>query len=153
MRLSELLTALPDYLLLREAGNPDVTGITDDSRQVQPGYVFVAVLGGAFDGHDYIFQAVTAGAVAVIAERPVTVKVGDVPYVVVPDSREALGWMHALWSGYPADELTLIGVTGTDGKTTTTNLVHAILTAAGLDAGMISTVNARIGPDSYDRAR
>ena len=151
MRFSELLKALPDYLLLHRAGDPEIGGLTDDSRAVQPGDAFIAVTGGTFDGHAYVERAIAAGAGAVFAERTVPdVDLGDVPYVVVPDSREALGWLHALWQGFPADGLTLIGVTGTDGKTTTTNLIHAMLEAAGLSAGMISTVNARIGGESLD---
>lgn len=150
MELRELLVALPDYLLLRDAGNPDITSVTDDSRDVRPGALFVAVTGGTFDGHHYVLQAVAAGAGAIVAERSVAGDGDEIPYIVVPDSREALGWLHAGWSGYPSDDLTLVGVTGTDGKTTTTNLIHAILGAASIDAGMISTVNAQIGANSFD---
>lgn len=129
-----------------------VSGITDDSRQVEPGYVFVAVPGINVDGHRFIDAAVRAGAVAVIGERGrCEIELPDsVPYLQVPDSRESLGWLHAEWYHHPSDNLVLVGVTGTDGKTTTTNLVHGMLSAGGLKTGMVSTVNARIGTQDYD---
>ena len=114
--------------------------------------LFVAVPGFTVDGHHYIASAINAGAIAIVGEYPIA----DLPikdpciYIRVPNSREALGMLHAAWFGFPSDKLTLIGVTGTDGKTTTTNLIYTILTAAGINAGMVSTVNARIGTASYD---
>lgn len=151
MQLSTLLTAVPG-VLERPTADPPLTAITDDSRQVQPGTLFVAVPGLAVDGHRFIPPAVAAGASAVVGERPFT-ETGlpaGFPYVRVTDAREALGWLHAAWHAFPSRQLRLIGVTGTDGKTTTTNLIYAILKAAGLHAGMISTVNAQIGDRSYD---
>ncbi len=132
--------------------NPMLLGVTDDSRQVQPGFVFVAVLGVYVDGHRFIPAALAAGAAAVVGERPVALLnlPPDVAYVQVENSRVALGWLHALWHNFPSRALTLVGVTGTDGKTTTVNLLHAMLQAAGVKAGMVSTVNARIGNQSLD---
>ncbi|MER3513701.1 MAG: UDP-N-acetylmuramoyl-L-alanyl-D-glutamate--2,6-diaminopimelate ligase, partial [Chloroflexota bacterium] len=95
----------------------------------------------------YIPQAIAAGAAAVIGEQEIQ---GLDTYIRVRDSREALAWLSAAWHGYPARRLVVIGVTGTDGKTTTTNLIRSILQAAGIPAGMISTVNAIIGPRIYD---
>jgi UDP-N-acetylmuramoyl-L-alanyl-D-glutamate--2,6-diaminopimelate ligase len=117
--------------------------VTGDSRQVTPGAVFVAIPGGTFDGHHFIPQAVERGALAVVGERqeiPVSL-----PYLVVPDARLALAYLSAYQHRFPARRMTMIGVTGTDGKTTTTNLIHHILRAAGIRAGMISTVNAVLG--------
>lgn len=151
MQLSALLIAVPG-VQEGPATDPELTAITDDSRQVRPGALFVAVPGLAVDGQRFIPQAVAAGAVAVLGERPLT-ETGlpaGFPYVRVTDAREALGWLHAAWHDFPARHLALIGVTGTDGKTTTTNLIYAILKAAGYHAGMISTVNAQIGDRSYD---
>jgi UDP-N-acetylmuramyl tripeptide synthase len=151
VRLSDLLAALALYegRGLDLAG--DITGVTDDSRCVQPGYLFVAVRGATVDGHRFIPQALAAGAGAIVGEAEFGAHaVGDAPYIKVPEAREALGWLQAAWHGYPSDGLVLTGVTGTDGKTTTTNLVYAILSGHGYDTGMVSTVNARIGAESYD---
>ncbi len=149
--LSELLAALPRCVELpRHAVT--VTGISDDSRQVRAGMLFVAVPGVAVDGQRFIPQALEAGAGVIVGERsaeelPLP---PDFPYVQVPDAREALGWLHAVWHGFPSRKMTLVGVTGTDGKTTTTNLLYAMLEVAGYDVGMISTVNARIGERTCD---
>jgi len=156
MRLSDLLQALPQY---RVIGSPDVEvdGIAFDSRQVCPGTLFVAYRGVNVDGHGFVVAALKNGAVAIIGERDVS-EVRDlllpgeltVPYVTVPDGREALAWLSAAWQGFPARQLTMVGVTGTDGKTTTVNLIYHILEAAGRRVGMISTVNAVIGQDHLD---
>jgi UDP-N-acetylmuramoyl-L-alanyl-D-glutamate--2,6-diaminopimelate ligase len=120
-----------------------VASISCDSRQVTDGGLFVAYRGVAVDGHDFVPQAVAHGAVAVVAERDL--RGLEIPLVVVPDGREALAYLSAAWYGYPARRLTVVGVTGTDGKTTTCNLLHSILTTGGRRAGLITTVNAVIG--------
>ncbi|MBN1978433.1 MAG: UDP-N-acetylmuramoyl-L-alanyl-D-glutamate--2,6-diaminopimelate ligase [Anaerolineae bacterium] len=153
MRLSHLIQVGPT--LLGQVGRDvDVFGIAANSQQVEPGDLFVAVPGVHVDGHRFIADAVNNGAVAVVGELPPQT-LGDVPwgaftYVRVADARKALGWMCAAWQDFPSRKMTLVGVTGTDGKTTTVNLVYAILRAAGFDAGMISTVNARIGAQEID---
>jgi UDP-N-acetylmuramoyl-L-alanyl-D-glutamate--2,6-diaminopimelate ligase len=137
-----------------EVRNPDsladvpVTGITADSRKVQPGYIFVAYQGGSFDGHAYIDGAVLQGAVAVVGMREDVDCV--VPYVRVADSRYAMAHLAAALHDFPARQMTVIGVTGTDGKTTTSNIIFQILKQAGIRAGMISTVNAVIGDEELD---
>ncbi len=148
--LHQLLAALP--WPVEPVAEVMINGVTDDSRAVQPGSLFVAVPGVNVDGHRYISSALQAGAVAVVGEQAaMTLSLPpSVPYIRVPDARIALGWLHAAWHEFPARQLTLIGVTGTDGKTTTTNLVYQMLLAEGLTAGMISTVNARIGGQRYD---
>jgi UDP-N-acetylmuramoyl-L-alanyl-D-glutamate--2,6-diaminopimelate ligase len=115
---------------------------------VTDGSLFVAYPGVAVDGHDFVPQAVGKGAVAVVAEKKI--RELDIPLIVVPDGREALAHLSATWHGYPARQLTVVGVTGTDGKTTTCNLLHSILTAAGWRAGLITTVNAVIGERVMD---
>jgi UDP-N-acetylmuramoyl-L-alanyl-D-glutamate--2,6-diaminopimelate ligase len=141
--LSDLLTELPGLLTwpLPPVGI-QVTGVSGDSRQVEPGYLFVARAGDSFDGHDFIREAITAGATVIVGERPAAEMSVPVAYLRVRDGREALAWLSAAWYGFPARRLTMIGVTGTDGKTTTVNLLYHILRAAGLKVGMISTINA-----------
>lgn len=147
MTLLELLQAAG--LTWRGSINPVlVREIVSDSRQVQPGDVFVAWQGGTYDGHRYIDDAIENGAVAIVGMRSLSGL--DVPYVQVSDSQSALARLAAARHGFPARQLTVIGVTGTDGKTTTTNLIYQILAHSGRRAGMISTVNAVIGPEVLD---
>ncbi len=129
---------------------PDVhvTGIAIDNRKIEPGYIFVAMKGGSADGHDFIHDAIRRGAVAVVGDRDI--KSLPVPYVRVQNARQALTHIAAAFYGNPGRKLTVIGVTGTDGKTTTSNLIYQILLAAGIKAGMISTVNAVIGDEVLD---
>ena len=126
----------------------EITGIAIDNRAVKPGYLFVAMRGGSVDGHDYIAKAIESGAAAVIGDR----NLGgfNVPYIRLENPRQALTWLAAAFYNWPASKLTVIGVTGTDGKTTTSNLIYKILIAAGIKAGMISTVNAVIGDEVLD---
>jgi UDP-N-acetylmuramoyl-L-alanyl-D-glutamate--2,6-diaminopimelate ligase len=145
--LADLIAALPSARVRGDTGVA-IAAITCDSRQVGPGSLFVAYHGVAVDGHDYISKAVSNGAVAVVSER--RVRGLKVPLVVVPSGREALAYLSAAWFGFPARQLTVVGITGTDGKTTTCNLLHSILTAAGRRAGLVTTVNAVIGERVLD---
>src|SRR5262245_60810405 len=97
-----------------------VRGCSCDSRRVAPGDVFVAIRGAQADGHDYAHEAIARGATAIVAERPLDV---DVPLCIVPDTREALGLLSQALAGRPSSRLRVIGVTGTNGKTTTTQLI------------------------------
>ncbi|MBN1888703.1 MAG: UDP-N-acetylmuramoyl-L-alanyl-D-glutamate--2,6-diaminopimelate ligase [Thermoflexales bacterium] len=148
MKLSALAAALPHATCLGSQADPDITSITSDSRQVTPGALFVAYAGVSLDGHRFVEDAIHKGAAAVVGE--VGAPPAQVSYVQVPNGRQALAHLCAAWHGFPARRLVMIGVTGTDGKTTTTNLIHSILGAAGISAGMISTVNAVIGGQAYD---
>ena len=121
----------------------DVRGITHDSRAVEPGMLFVAVPGQQHDGHDFVPAAVEAGAAAVIVETPLAGVAA--PQVVVEATRPALASAAAWWYGDPSHELTVVGVTGTDGKTTTCYLAVAALEAAGRRTGMIGTIATRVG--------
>jgi UDP-N-acetylmuramoyl-L-alanyl-D-glutamate--2,6-diaminopimelate ligase len=125
-----------------------IEAITCDSRRVVPGSLFVAYRGVEVDGHAFVPQAVARGAVAVVAEKEVQGL--GVPLIVVPSGREALAYLSAAWYGFPARQLTVAGVTGTDGKTTTCNVLHSILSAAGRRAGLVTTVNAVIGERVID---
>lgn len=126
----------------------EINGIVIDSRAVKPGNLFVAMRGRDTDGHNYIQKAIDNGAAAIVGDRELSGF--TVPYVQLENARHSLTWLAAAFHGFPARKLTVIGVTGTDGKTTTSNLIHKILIAAGLKAGMISTVNAVIGDEVLD---
>jgi UDP-N-acetylmuramoyl-L-alanyl-D-glutamate--2,6-diaminopimelate ligase len=143
IRLSALLAALPPELAPRErpSVDPGIRGITTDSRAVAPGDLFVALRGANADGHRYLAQAAALGAVALLVDAPP--EVGLPPHAVVPDTRRALAPIAVRFFGDPASELTLVGVTGTNGKTSTTFLTESILTAAGQEAGLIGTVEVR----------
>jgi UDP-N-acetylmuramoyl-L-alanyl-D-glutamate--2,6-diaminopimelate ligase len=147
--LADLIAALPNAHVQGDTAIP-IQSITSDSRQVQPGSLFLAYRGVARDGHDFVPQALERGAAAIVAERDLPEVTGRVPLAVVPSGREALAYLSAVWFGYPARHLTVVGVTGTDGKTTTCNLLYAILVAAGRRTGLISTVNAVIGDQVSD---
>lgn len=126
----------------------EITGIAIDSRAVQPGYLFVAMKGGNADGHDFIQKAIDHGAAAVAGDREMDGF--SVPYIRLENPRQALTWISAAFYNWPARKLTVIGVTGTDGKTTTCNLIYKILIAANIKAGMVTTVNAVIGDETLD---
>lgn len=147
--LLDLLDLTPIRIVAGQISR-DVTinGIAYDSRSVQPGNLFVALIGGNSDGHRYINSAVENGAVAILGMVPN--EQCKVPYIQVDDTRSALAYLAAAIQGFPARKLTVIGVTGTDGKTTTCNLIYRILLAAGFRAGLISTVNAVIGDVEVD---
>jgi UDP-N-acetylmuramoyl-L-alanyl-D-glutamate--2,6-diaminopimelate ligase len=127
----------------------DVRHVVSDSRKLQSGDIFFAWRGGSFDSHKFIEDAVKKGAVAVVGMEELHNEI-DVPYFKVQDSRYNLAGFAAYLHGFPAQKMTIIGVTGTDGKTTTTNYIYHILLAAGIKAGMISTVNAVIGDQAID---
>ena len=125
----------------------EVRSIHCRSSEVTPGGVFIAIKGFAADGHDYIDDAVARGAVAVVAEKEVET---DVPVVSVEDARQVLPLLASRFYGHPAREMTVIGVTGTNGKTTTTYIIESILKAAGLLTGVIGTINYRYNGVSHD---
>ncbi|MBI9045728.1 MAG: UDP-N-acetylmuramoyl-L-alanyl-D-glutamate--2,6-diaminopimelate ligase [Anaerolineaceae bacterium] len=125
-----------------------VTGIVFDSREVKPGNIFVAFKGERFDGHEYIKKAIDRGAGAIVGIK----KIEDItiPYIQVKDSRFAMAHLAAAFYDYPGRKMMVIGVTGTEGKTTTSSIIYEILLAARLRAGIISTVSAVFGDESLD---
>jgi UDP-N-acetylmuramoyl-L-alanyl-D-glutamate--2,6-diaminopimelate ligase len=143
--------ALPD-----EGADPDtpVSSVAYDSRLLLPGGVFVAISGFHVDGHDFLDQAVAAGATAVVVRRDQAVRAAalGVPVLAVADTRLALSALSAAFYGEPGRALRVIGVTGTDGKTTTTYLISAVLESAGRVTGLIGTVEHKIGAEWRDNS-
>jgi UDP-N-acetylmuramoyl-L-alanyl-D-glutamate--2,6-diaminopimelate ligase len=127
-----------------DASGVEITDVTMDSRAVAPGALFCCVAGSRVDGHELAAAAAAAGAVAVLVERPVAVPDG-VAVVQVPDVRAAIGPIAAAHWGHPSRDLTVIGVTGTNGKTTTTQLLRPIFEAAGRTVDVIGTLSGRPG--------
>jgi UDP-N-acetylmuramoyl-L-alanyl-D-glutamate--2,6-diaminopimelate ligase len=142
--LDQLLANLPDADA-RDSTNRLVTGVHHDSRKIRPGDIFVAIRGTNFDGRDFIPQALERGAAAVVLEGAGGGRHSSVPWVRVSDARAALAHLAAAFYAHPSHHMTVVGVTGTDGKTTTCHLIHGLLTAAGHCAGMVSTVGALSG--------
>jgi UDP-N-acetylmuramoyl-L-alanyl-D-glutamate--2,6-diaminopimelate ligase len=120
----------------------EVGDLAYDTRAVVPGVVFFCVPGARADGHDFAAEAVSRGAVALVVERPLDM---TVPQLVVPDARAAMAPAAAAFFGHPTETLEVAGVTGTNGKTTTTFLLYAILAAAGRRPGLVGTIEARVG--------
>jgi UDP-N-acetylmuramoyl-L-alanyl-D-glutamate--2,6-diaminopimelate ligase len=143
--LSDLVRRLPAGGRLEGVDAPVIT-VTHDSRAAGPGSLFVAIPGEHHDGHDYVDRAIAGGAAAVIVERDIACP----SRIVVPDARAALPWAAAAVYGDPSRHLAVIGVTGTNGKTTVTHILEQIVVAAGRAAAIVGTVGARIG--DADRA-
>jgi UDP-N-acetylmuramoyl-L-alanyl-D-glutamate--2,6-diaminopimelate ligase len=145
MRLDEVIRPL----VLREVtgdSGVEISGLSIDSRQVKPGDLFIALRGFTVDGHRFVKQAVEKGAVAVLVEEQVDV---PVPVVRVPDTRRAMAVVAATFYRHPTRELKVIGITGTNGKTTTSYLIQKILNDAGCKAGLIGTIQMKIGDRVY----
>ena len=136
------------YQLQQGSLDAEVTGITCDSRKVQPQNVFVCIRGNRMDGHVYAEEAVERGAAVLVAERELEGIPEKVTVLVVKDSREALAQLSCAWEDDPAQHLVTIGVTGTKGKTTTAYMIYEILRKAGIRAGLIGTIETRIGEKS-----
>src|SRR5688572_11209136 len=127
-------------------------GVTHDSRSVAPGSVFVAVRGVKTDGVDFAPQAIAAGVAAIVAESPAPVP-SAVPWITVTDARLALARLAAAFFGHPSREMQVVGITGTNGKTTTSYVLNAIFEAAGIRCGLMGTVTYRIGDQSFAATR
>lgn len=139
--LGEVVTgaALRNAVLRGDAATV-VRGVTHDSRQVRDGSLFCCLRGGTTDGHGFAAAAVTAGATALLVDHPLDLPVAQ---VVVPDTRVAMGYLAASFWQHPSEQLTMVGVTGTNGKTTTTSLLAAVLESAGMPTGVIGTLTGK----------
>jgi len=152
--LAELLHSVPDVREIHGDTGIGINNLRFDSRLVQAGDCFVAVRGATSDGHQFIDKAIENGAAAIVCEEmpglfDVSNESGirNPEFVIVKDSAEALGLMAAAFYDYPSRELQVVGITGTNGKTTITTLLHQLYTALGYKAGLIGTVENRIGAD------
>jgi len=143
MTLGDLLEKLGDFDLRGDA-SVLITSLTCDSRKVQPGSLFFALRGVSADGHLYVEQALSAGAAAAVVEDETYAPV-KAPWVKVTDGRSVMGHMAAIFNGDPTASTPLIGITGTNGKTTTTYLLESIMAAAGLPAAVLGTISYRFG--------
>jgi murE/murF fusion protein len=146
MQLATLIESLDGARLVGD-GATEIRAVREDSRRIEPGDVFVAVRGLRADGHDFAADAVSRGAAALVVERELPL---PVPQVIVASAGRALGVLVGRTLGAPAQKLTLIGLTGTNGKTTTSYLLEAILTAAGARPGVIGTVSYRWGTTTIE---
>lgn len=150
MKLRELLEGL-EILSANVDLETEIAGVSYDSRQVRPGDLFVALSGYTVDGHRFIPQAIAAGAAAALCQTPP--EDGEIPYVQVKDSRQALAAAGANFFGRPAEAMTMVGITGTNGKTTSTYLLKAILEARGEKVGLIGTNQNMIGQEALPTER
>lgn len=146
MLLEQLLKSIPNSDIAGPA-DLDVTAITYDSRQAVPGSLFVAIKGFIKDGHDFAADAIRNGAKVIVAEERMALP-PDVTLITVPSSRKALALLSAEFYGHPCKKMRLIGVTGTNGKTTTTHLIRAILKKGGHSVGLIGTVQNYVGDEA-----
>ena len=151
MKLGELVAVIADAAALPAPWRQrEISVVVQDSRAAAAGALFVAVRGFHSDGHQFIPQAVRQGAVAVVADATARVEAPrDVPVIRVSDTRAALARLAARFYDYPSRRLSLTGITGTNGKTTTSYLVRSVLEAAGHTTGLIGTIDYRIGNTVY----
>ena len=141
VRLQELLALVP-LQTVRGPRDAEVHGVAVDSREVRPGFVFVALEGEKTDGHRFLAEALARGATVVVSEKPPDPKLSaGTTWVQTPDARKAAGVMAAKALGEPAKKMDLVGVTGTNGKTTTTYLLDGLLTRLAPPSAMLGTVD------------
>ncbi|PWA13405.1 UDP-N-acetylmuramoyl-L-alanyl-D-glutamate--2,6-diaminopimelate ligase [Pueribacillus theae] len=148
MKLEKLIGHLLVKKWLKK-GNPEIHSIQMDSRKVNQNDLFICINGFTVDGHDFAKEAVSKGAVALVVERPVNL---DVPTILVKDSQRAMAILADVFYEYPTKKLNVIGVTGTNGKTTTTYLIDKILEDSGVRTGRIGTINTKINGVERDIA-
>lgn len=150
MKLKKLLNRLT-YEVKQGTDEIEISDLIYDSRKVGKGCVFVCITGAVFDGHEFAAEAKKRGAAAVVVEKDVLVP-DNITVIRVTDTRYALALMSAEWFGNPAEEMKLIGITGTKGKTTTTYMIKSILEGVGHKVGLIGTIEAIIGDEHYPAA-
>ncbi len=144
--LEDILRHLPAHDVRGALGH-EIRGLAHHSGSVSGGQLFFALKGARDDGHLHVAEAAIRGAAAAVVEHPVDVAL---PQIIVPDSREALGLLAAAWHGFPSRSMTVVGVTGTNGKTTTVLLIHAILASRGQPVGLVSSVGYTMGEERLE---
>ncbi|MFC1601769.1 Mur ligase family protein, partial [Candidatus Sumerlaeota bacterium] len=129
--------------------NPEITSLTDNSRKVGPGTLFVAIRGTAVDAHQFLGQAAEQGAVALVIEHDFDGQLPELPVVCVENTRQALGRLAHAFHGHPTREMTCCAVTGSNGKSTVAQLLEAVLKAAGREPALVGTIFVRFGDTVY----
>jgi UDP-N-acetylmuramoyl-L-alanyl-D-glutamate--2,6-diaminopimelate ligase len=146
MKWTELLA--PFYGIEKQnEGDPEITSLHMDSREVQAGGVFFCIPGYTVDGHDYVPQAIANGAAAIVSERPLEV---EVPVAIVKDSKRVMAQIATHFYGEPSNHMHMIGVTGTNGKTTITHLIEKIMQDAGKKTGLVGTMYTKVGDETRE---
>src|SRR5689334_18870717 len=130
--------------VLSQSGNPSITGLDYDSRRIRPGEVFVAMKGETSDGNQFIEKAISAGAAAVVTDSATQAPRPGVAWAQVPHGRRALARLSGNFFKHPAEKLAMTGITGTNGKSTTTFLLESILNAAGRKSALVGTIEYHI---------
>ncbi|WRP08357.1 UDP-N-acetylmuramoyl-L-alanyl-D-glutamate--2,6-diaminopimelate ligase [Rossellomorea aquimaris] len=143
MRLHTLLEVLPFFSVEGE-GNPDISNIANHHKKVKNGDLFICINGLEVDSHSFAPQAEKNGAAAILAERSIEV---NVPVIIVPDTKKAMAILADYFYKQPSHQLLLVGVTGTNGKTTTTHLIDQVLTHCGMKTGLIGTMHIKVGDE------
>ncbi|MDD6570207.1 MAG: Mur ligase family protein, partial [Acidaminococcus sp.] len=145
-KLKEVLCQLPGAVVTGKVNDQVIRDLTIDSRTVAPGSLFICLKGVNTDGHKYIGKAVEQGAAAILVEEDVAPIDGTV-FIKVPSTNEAMTGLAPWFYDYPARKMRMVGVTGTNGKTTTTNILRTLLTRTGHKVGLIGTINVMIGDE------
>lgn len=148
--LAEIVKGLTDGAEVLGGTDADICDVCSDSRDVSPDSLFCCIKGENSDGHEYVSAAERSGAAALLCERRVQ---SALPQIVVPSVRSVMGFASAAVHGNPADRLLMVGVTGTNGKTTTTYIIRSILQAAGIRCGLLGTIIESDGVNEYDADR
>jgi len=146
MRLHELVAALHDFRVMPET-NPEITSIEMDSREVKDGSLFICIEGYTVDGHNYVKQAVAGGAVAIVAEKDVE---ADVPVIKVRSTMRAMAVLANAFYDNPTAKMLMIGITGTNGKTSVSHLIEEILRKSGKKTGLIGTIGMKINEEAFE---
>ena len=144
MKLSTLLTVIKP-LAVGGLGDPDIKGLAYDSRKIKPGFMFFALHGQNHDGNQFVQEAVTRGAVAVVSDQAAPLSHGSAITIRVSDPRQAIAELAAAFYNNPSASLQVVGITGTNGKTTTAFMLRDIFADAGRRTGLIGTVAYEIG--------
>ena len=148
MKLRSLLAYLPFAKKIGSQDDPEILYIEQDTRKVKPGTLFICIEGSRFDGHLFAREAVDNGAVAVVAHREIEV---DVPVIIVNDTKRAMAILADAFYQHPSHELFLVGITGTNGKTSVSHIIDHMFKSNKKTTGIIGTLYTKIGDDVYDQ--